>query len=229
MDARNCRTHFVAKHFVDPRGILGWLAGQIMARRASNRRRNRWTLELLDIAPHHRVLEIGCGPGWALNLACKLAREGRVVGVDRSSTMLAQARYRNRTAVRDGLLQLVEAAAEHLPEDLGGPFDRAYSSNVFGFLDDPASVFRTLRTRLKPGALLATTWMPRLGPKTDEAVQGVAESIEGHCETVGFTVRNREFMRDGPTLACCVIAEVPVEAAKTAAVKNDAEDESASR
>jgi len=49
----------------------------------------------LDLRPGARVLDVGCGTG--LNLAPLLGRvgpTGRVVGVDRSDKMLAQARAR---------------------------------------------------------------------------------------------------------------------------------------
>jgi ubiquinone/menaquinone biosynthesis C-methylase UbiE len=50
-----------------------------------------------------------------------------VVGVDPSTTMLAQARKRNSESVELGKVKLVQARAEELPDDFGGPFDRVYS------------------------------------------------------------------------------------------------------
>lgn len=209
MKAQGCQTHVIARNFVQPRGLMGWLAGQIMAHRKSNRQRNRWTLEQLAIEPHHRILELGCGPGWALSLACAWAHQGFVVGVDPSRTMLAQARKRNRNAIKLGRLKLLDARAEDLPGDFGGRFDRAYSSNVFGFLDDPEAVFQTLHHHLKSGGLLATTWLPRLGPKTPEATVAMARQIEEVCERVGFVLRSREWMQIDSVPAVCVIVERP--------------------
>jgi ubiquinone/menaquinone biosynthesis C-methylase UbiE len=131
-----------------------------MANRPSNQQRNRWTLDQLAIEPTHRVLEIGCGPGSGLSVACELARDGRVVGLDPSTTMLAQARKRNNASVQLGKPKLIQARAEELPNDLGGPFDRVYSSNVFGFFNEPDVVFKTVYQHMKPGVLLATTWLP---------------------------------------------------------------------
>jgi SAM-dependent methyltransferase len=206
MNNQACRTHFLARYFAQPQGLLGWLAGVIMANRASNRQRNLWTLDLLDIEPDHRVLEIGCGPGWALSQACQRADNGVVVGVDPSMTMLGQTRKRNRMALERGKLQLVHASAENLPEQLGGPFDRIFSSNVFGFLSDPDSVFKSLRKQLKPSGLIATTWLPRVGVKTDDAAVAMAERIEKACDAAGMAVRRREFLRLDSVLCCCVIA-----------------------
>ncbi len=51
------------KQFKRPSGTLGWLAGFIMASRPSNKKRNRWTLDFLDIQPTDHIFELGCGPG----------------------------------------------------------------------------------------------------------------------------------------------------------------------
>ncbi len=47
--------------FRQPHGRLGRLAGQVMA--AANAGMNRFTVELLDVQPDDRILEIGFGPG----------------------------------------------------------------------------------------------------------------------------------------------------------------------
>ena len=49
----------VVRQFGKPTGTLGVLAGLVMSRRQSNRQRNDWTLDLLDIRPADRVLEPG--------------------------------------------------------------------------------------------------------------------------------------------------------------------------
>ncbi len=59
------RQRLVAQ-FRQPRGLPGQLAGLVMAMRPSNRARNRWTVELLDLQPGDRLLEIGFGPGLAI-------------------------------------------------------------------------------------------------------------------------------------------------------------------
>jgi hypothetical protein len=52
--------------FKRPTGLLERLAGWIIAHRGSNLRRNEWVVSLLETAPHHWVLELGCGCGLAL-------------------------------------------------------------------------------------------------------------------------------------------------------------------
>ena len=52
--------------FGHPHGFGGRAAGWVMATRGSNRERNIWAVGLLDVQPHDRVLEIGFGPGVAI-------------------------------------------------------------------------------------------------------------------------------------------------------------------
>ena len=102
---RALRSRIVAQ-FGQPTGIVGRLVGLVMARRPSNRERNRRTIELLQIRDGDRVLEIGFGPGLAIEMAARLARSGKVVGVDHSDVMLRQASHRNRAAIAAGRVQL---------------------------------------------------------------------------------------------------------------------------
>lgn len=71
---------FIASQFRKPSGLLGRLIGNGMAR--GNEAEARWTIDLLDIRPHTRVLEIGSGPGVAIEYAAKQALQGHVSGID---------------------------------------------------------------------------------------------------------------------------------------------------
>ena len=70
--------------FHRPHGWGGRAAGWVMAHRESNRRRNVWAAGLLDVQPDDRVLEIGFGPGIAIEEMARRATRGHVIGVDHS-------------------------------------------------------------------------------------------------------------------------------------------------
>ena len=67
-------------------------------------------------------------------------------------------------------------------------------------------MFDRLHKELKPGGLIATTWLPRMGDKTDEATVAMAERIEQVCTTAGMAVERRALLRIDSVLSCCVIA-----------------------
>ena len=84
----------LVQQFMKPKGFFGHLAGWTMALRPSNRARNKWTVDLLDLEPHHRVLEIGCGPGFALQLCADKLCKGHITGIDHSDVMIYQSKRR---------------------------------------------------------------------------------------------------------------------------------------
>src|SRR6204780_2069655 len=133
-----------------PRGAAGRVTAWEMARRPSNRQRNRWVVSLLDVQPADRVLEIGFGPGLAI---AELARAGagHVYGIDHSEVMLRQASKRNAAGIRAGRVTLLNASADQLPPALGGPFDVILAVNSLGFWPAPGERLTELRQRLRTG------------------------------------------------------------------------------
>lgn len=101
------------QQFSGPHGPLGHLAGFLMSR--MNEPLNRWVVDLLEVQPSDRILEIGFGPGLAVQRCAERATAGRVAGIDRSAVMLTQASRRNRDAIAAGRVDLRLGSAESLP------------------------------------------------------------------------------------------------------------------
>lgn len=193
------KRHIVAQ-FARPTGLLGRLAGTIMARRASNRLRNARTVELMELTPGLRVLELGCGPGLAL-LACARITS-RVTGLDHSPVMLAQARAR---LAREGLadrVTLIQGGLDALPGL--GPFDRIVSLNVIQFLPDKPAAYRALHTALAPGGLCLTTYQPRLESDARSAATRQTDAIIAAMQTAGFTDITAHPILTGEAPATCI-------------------------
>ncbi len=149
----------IVAQFRRPNGILGSLAGWIMAHRASNIARNRWTVDLLGLAPGVEVLEIGCGPGIGIGAVLAAAPGARITGLDHSALMISKAASRHAAALKADRLDLWRGRLESMPA--GRSYDAVFSCNVLQFVEARGELLGEVQTRLKPGGTFATTYQPR--------------------------------------------------------------------
>lgn len=103
-----------------------------------------------------RVLDVGCGPGFAsFDLAQLVTRQGVVLGIDESTNFIA---YLNEQATARGLPQLrgMQGDVQRVPDLLTAeqPFDLAYCRWVLCFVPDPAAVIHGIAQALRPGGRL---------------------------------------------------------------------------
>lgn len=135
-----------------PSGLGAHLIGPAMA--LVNRQPNRTAIEALGIAPNETVLELGFGPGHALRTLTARASRGRVLGIDHSVAMLAQAMRRNRGAIEAGRLQLCSGRFDALPWPAAS-VDKVLAVNVVYFFGADGAELREARRLLRPGGRLA--------------------------------------------------------------------------
>jgi ubiquinone/menaquinone biosynthesis C-methylase UbiE len=198
----------IVRQFGKPSGLLGTIAGLVMRIRPSNRERSMRTLALLEVRPEDRVLEVGFGPGLAIERAAELASSGKVVGIDHSRLMLRQASRRNARAIAAGRVQLLLGPAERLPE-LPFRFDRVFAINVYQFWDEPVTVLRGLREVMKPGAAIAMTFQPRRRGATGGDTRTGAERMATSLFDAGFEKVRVEILDMKPVDAACVLGQAP--------------------
>jgi len=195
----------IVAQFKRPSGIIGRLAGYVMANRPSNIDRNSWTVSLLDIKPEDHVLEIGYGPGVGLQKAAMHVESGSVTGVDHSNVMFEQASAKNREAVLSEKMKLIVGTIDDL-RPIKKSYNKCFSANVFQFWDDPVGEFSNLREVLSPGALLATTFMPRNSKPTKEDTRRMAKKIEDALDQSGFKNARFFYRTFNDVDAVCVLA-----------------------
>jgi SAM-dependent methyltransferase len=193
----------VAPQFGHPRGPLGRGAGWVMGTRASNRKRNRWAVSLLDVQPSDRALEIGFGPGLAIKEIARLAVEGYVCGIDRSEVMVRQASRRNAQALGSGRVDLRLGSLESLPT-FDGPFDKILAVNVIQFVADPVACLADLRGLLPAGGRIAIAHQPRCPGATDETSALYGQRIATQLAQAGFSGVRVETLKLKPAVVCVV-------------------------
>jgi arsenite methyltransferase len=69
-------------------------------------------IELMELPPDARVLDLGCGSGWASRLMAERAQRGRVVGIDISDEMVQLA---TNTSKEFSNVEFKVASAEAMP------------------------------------------------------------------------------------------------------------------
>jgi SAM-dependent methyltransferase len=191
--------------FGRPTGILGKVAGVVMARRPSNLDRIRWTLSLLDVKPSDRVLEVGTGPGVAIELLSKIATEGYVAGIDHSDEMVRQANKRNAEAVQTGRVFLCRASAS-APPAFDALFDKILTINSIHFWNDPVECLRNLRRLLRPGGVMAVTLQARTRSATDKTTDILGKEIAAKLAEAGFSRCDLRTKKATPAAMVCLLA-----------------------
>jgi ubiquinone/menaquinone biosynthesis C-methylase UbiE len=159
--------------FGRPKGLLGKLGGLIMAR--SNRTCAVWATELLGPQPHDRIVELGFGPGVAIELLAERAREGYVAGLDASAEMLAQARRRNARAIVNGRVELRQGSVDNIPF-ADASFDKALAINSLQVWPDALAGLREIRRVLKNRGQVAFAFTPHSGRSPDGLTDLLAEA-----------------------------------------------------
>lgn len=183
--------------FGQPAGLLGTIGGKVMAH--GNLPVARRAVQLLDVESTDHVLEVGFGPGVAVQMLAAAARSGRVAGVDPSEEMLRQASRRNARSIGEGRVELLHALAERLPfEDRS--FDKALSINSMQLWTDRLAGLREIWRVLEPAGrvVLAFTRLSR------QPCQPVAESL------AAARFRGVRLIEDGDRDAFYVLAAKPV-------------------
>ena len=136
------------------------VAGRLM--NVANARINRSAVDLLEITPGHRVLEVGFGGGAVL--ARVVGRAASVAGIDPSESAVRAARRRFRRHLAEGRLEIMEAKVESIPFP-SDTFDRALAVNTIYFWAAPERGLGELRRVLRPSGRLVVAAEERSVPR----------------------------------------------------------------
>jgi len=135
----------------NPSGYWGAVVGRLMV--LANAKANSLAIAALGIKRGESVLEMGCGPGHALQKLLRLPHVTQVIGLDCSETMLRLSSRRNRSALEAGRLSLVQGDFALLPF-LDETTDAVLAVNVAYFMSSPAALREARRVLRQDGRLV---------------------------------------------------------------------------
>jgi len=124
---------WLGKQLRNPSGILSkWVASYM---ENGNHDINEWTINLMDVCPHERILEIGTGSGAALYRIAEMLEGGKACGIDASKSMVKQGQRRIRHVKEKGKAELKLGHAENIPYP-DRSFHKVYSVHTIYFWTD---------------------------------------------------------------------------------------------
>lgn len=168
------------------------------------------TLRLMDLRPGERVLDLGCGSGWATRLLARIVGEGpqgfgQVIGIDIADEMVRQARAESRDFEH---IMFVIGSAAQIPWEENF-FDKVLSVESFYYYPDQeralAELFRVMAPRGRLFILInlyadnpySLQWVPKL--KVPVHVRSAAEYVELLKAHAFENVEYRQIPDDTPT------------------------------
>ena len=103
----------------------------------------------MRVGPNSRVLDVGCGSGWASRLLADYAIAGRVTGIDISDEMVQLARESSKSHRN---VEFEVASAEQLPFETN-EFTHAFSMESLYYYRNIPKALTEIHRVLKPGGL----------------------------------------------------------------------------
>lgn len=108
------------------------------------------TLALMDLQPADRVLDLGCGTGWASRRLARIVTAGEVVGLDVADEMLRRA---EQTSAGISNVRYVWGSAEKIPA-ADNAFSKILSVESFYYYADQGKALDELLRVTAPGGKL---------------------------------------------------------------------------
>src|SRR3954447_18303404 len=108
------------------------------------------TLPLMEVKPTDRVLDIGCGSGWATRLVAKRFHPKKIIGIDISDEMVRRATEQSKEIAN---IEFLHGAAEKIPLP-DSSIDKVFSIESFYYWPDQMAGLKEAKRVLAPGGKL---------------------------------------------------------------------------
>ena len=175
---------FIDQQYKTPKGIIGTYIGEKMVRQHTTE--TNWTLELMNVQKGDRILELGCGAGYAIKLLLEKDLTQEIVGLDISPTIIRSAKLRNKKAIKEKRAKLVQANLNKLP--FGNEnFNTVFSIQTIYFWTDIDRTLSEIFRVLKPEGVVILTFSDGKEDETWEGIRGITENqVIPYMKKAGF-------------------------------------------
>jgi cyclopropane fatty-acyl-phospholipid synthase-like methyltransferase len=140
--------NILARQFRRPSGLLGLFAANFMKK--NNQDYFARVCDLLNLQDSDKILEIGCGAGYAIRLIAEKNSTCTVDALDFSTMMLKKAKRINRDAINAGRVRLFKGDFGEY-DFSGNAYSKIVAINVIYFWNDLLLKFSKIYCLLKPG------------------------------------------------------------------------------
>ncbi len=195
--------------YARPAGERQAIGGRLLADRGGDV--HKWAIDLLKLRQIDHLLDVGTGSGRGLEAAAERIIAGRAVGVDPSPAMVSRATRRNRGAIQEGHVEILQASADALPFG-DREFSCAISVNAIQGWRSAEAGFWELQRVLEPGGRLVLavrarhwSWNPVAFGRQGYS-RAMVDGLEAQLVSVGFRFLRREILRrPGQTTVAIVV------------------------
>ncbi|HEV3341112.1 MAG TPA: methyltransferase domain-containing protein [Pirellulales bacterium] len=176
----------------DPRAFVRYLDS--VSRLETIQRIKQRTYDLLAVQDGHCLLDVGCGTGDDVrSLAARVGRTGRVVGIDGSENMVAEAWTRAQGANLPVEFLVGDAERLEFPDD---SFDGCRAERVLVHLNHPDRAFAEMVRVARPGARIVVfdaDWETLVVDAPSRAI--TRTMLNCHCDGSGSRWIGRQLHR----------------------------------
>lgn len=175
---------YIDSQYGMPTGAFGSYIGEKMVRQ--HQPETYWTIELLKLNKEEKILELGCGAGYAIKMLLEHDSVKHITGLDLSHTILKSARLRNRHETNKGRARLVQGNVNQLPFD-NQQFTRVFSIQSIYFWDKIDETLSDIYRVLKAdGKVVLTLSNGKAGVMWNGINEMVEEKVLPHMKKIGF-------------------------------------------
>lgn len=160
------------------RGPADWDAASYSRTATPQRDWSGEVLDRLQLEGDENVLDAGCGSGEVTAALLDLLPRGRVIALDGSPSMLAEARRRLAGPAREGRVTFIRRDLAALgPGETPEPVDHVFSNAVLHWVPDHPALFRRFAAVIRPGGRIVAQYGGR--GNVAEPVAAIRELVAG--------------------------------------------------